>query len=199
VNRPEPGTPMIVQWRKWDGSPHWTNEQVYLGSDRWGDWVGQPRGWRSSRPGREFTASAPNITLIPHPDPDRGAADLALTINRGHPKGMRIYIDLAWDLRWTADAEDGAPGMPALAHGIDMDLDVVRVEGERGTWVDDRDEWAEHLVQYGYPADVIAHLETLALDLEQKVRAQVAPFDDATADPWLDRLEALGMERRPEK
>ncbi len=40
------------------------------------------------------------------------------------------------------------------------------------------------------------HLETLALDLEDRVRAQVAPFDDATADPWLDRLEALGLAPR---
>ncbi|RYZ26107.1 MAG: hypothetical protein EOO10_16455, partial [Chitinophagaceae bacterium] len=45
----------------------------------------------------------------------------------------RIYIDLGWDIRWSDD--------PLLATGIDMDLDVVRVEGERGTWVDDRDEW----------------------------------------------------------
>ncbi|MFD5226463.1 hypothetical protein ACFWHT_12645 [Microbacterium sp. NPDC058342] len=193
-SRPEPGTPMIVQWRKWDGSPHWANEVVYLGQDRWGVWVGQPTGWRNTRPGREFAAPGPNVTLIPHPDSVRGAADLALTVNRRHPKGMRIYIDLAWDLRWTgpADAEDD---LPVLARGIDMDLDVVRVEGERGTWVDDRDEWAEHLVRYGYPADVIAHLESLALDLEERVRARVAPFDDATADAWLDRLEALGLER----
>jgi protein associated with RNAse G/E len=76
-----------------------------------------------------------------------------------------------------------------------MDLDVVRVEGERGTWVDDRDEWAEHSIRYGYPADVMAHLEALALDLEERVRRRVAPFDDTTADAWLDRLEALGLER----
>lgn len=190
---------MIVQWRKWDGSPHWANEEVYLGSDMWGDWVGQPVGWRSSRPGREFTAAGPNVTLLPHPDPARGAADFALTMYRRHPHDMRVYIDLAWDLRWTdADATDAAtpaPGMPAFAHGIDMDLDVVRIDGERGTWVDDRDEWAEHLVQYGYPPEVIAHLEALALDLEQRVRAQHPPFDDATADAWLDRLEALALDR----
>jgi len=185
---------MIVQWRKWDASPHWANEQVYLGADSWGDWVGQPQGWRSSRPGREFTAAGPNVTLIPHPDAD-GAADFALTVNRRHPKGMRIYIDLAWDLRWDNAGVHAASGLPVLATGIDMDLDVIRVEGERGTWVDDRDEWAEHSIRYGYPADVMAHLEALALDLEQRVRAQHPPFDDATADVWLDRLEALGLGR----
>lgn len=186
---------MILQWRKWDGSPHWTNEEIYLGADQWGDWLGQPSGWRSARPGREFLAISPDVTLIPRSDAEHGA-DYAVTVHRRHPKGMRIYIDLGWNLRWE-DARDLDPvsGMPILATGIDMDLDVVRVEGERGTWVDDRDEWAEHSISYGYPGAVITQLEALALDLEQRVRAQVAPFDDATADAWLDRLDALGLDR----
>ena len=29
--RPEPGAEMIFQWRKWDGSPHWGNDCIYLG------------------------------------------------------------------------------------------------------------------------------------------------------------------------
>jgi protein associated with RNAse G/E len=79
-----------------------------------------------------------------------------------------------------------------------MDLDVVRVVGERGTWVDDRDEWEEHSARYGYPSDIMTHLEALALELEQQVRAQHPPFDDATADVWLDRLAALGLDRPAE-
>lgn len=180
--RPAPGTEMIVQWRKWDGSPHWRHESVYLGADQWGDWVGQPVGWHSARPGAAFVTASPNVTLLPR------QTDHALTVNRDHPRGVRIYIDLGWDVRWSDD--------PLLATGIDMDLDVVRVEGDRGTWVDDRDEWAEHSVRYGYPAPVMAHLEALALQLEQRVREQAAPFDDATADPWLDRLEALDLAPR---
>ena len=75
--------------------------------------------------------------------------------------------------------------------GIDMDLDVVdRAVG--GIYIDDRDEWDEHRVHYGYPADIVAHLEALAVDLERKVRAAEAPFDEATADAWLERLAALG-------
>lgn len=54
--RPAPGTEMVFQWRKWDGSPHWRHECVYLGADRWGDWLGQPVGWHSVRPGAEFHA-----------------------------------------------------------------------------------------------------------------------------------------------
>lgn len=195
ANRPEPGTLMIFQWRKWDGSPHWANEEVYLGADEWGDWIGQPAGWRSTRPGREFIASSADVTLIPRSDAAHGA-DHAVTVHRRHDKGMRIYIDLGWDIRWADAADvDPATGWPIVATGIDMDLDVVRVAGERGTWVDDRDEWAEHSIRYGYPADIMTHLEALTLELEDKVRAQVPPFDDATADAWLDRLEALGLDR----
>ena len=180
--RPAPGSEMIFQWRKWDGSPHWRHECVYLGADAWGDWIGQPVGWHSARPGAEFLAASPNVTLVP------AQGDFALTVNRDHPKHMRVYIDLGWDIRWSDD--------PLLATGIDMDLDVVRVEGERGTWVDDRDEWAEHSAHYGYPVEVMTRLESLALELEAAVRAQVAPFDDSTADVWLDRLVALGLDRR---
>ncbi len=187
---------MIFRWRKWDGSPHWRHECVYLGADEWGDWIGQPIGWHSERPGARFDAVGPNVTLIPAIDhvgqrnkvtllPPAG--DHALTVNRDHPKGMRIYIDLGWDIRWSDDDL-------LLATGIDMDLDVIRVEGERGTWVDDRDEWAEHSIRYGYPADVMTHLEALALDLETRVRARSAPFDDAVPDFWLDELEALGLD-----
>lgn len=170
-----------MQWRKWDGSAHWRSDCVYLGSDRWGDWLGQPQGWTSVRPGYEFVAETPNVTLIPA---DR--ADYALTLHRDHPRGLQVYIDLAWDIEWQSDRQ---------VTGIDMDLDVVRRHGERGTYVDDRDEWAEHSIRYGYPADVMAHLEALTLDLEQQVRAQVEPFDDATTDRWLDRLDALDLNR----
>ncbi|WP_404437754.1 hypothetical protein LG322_02910 [Microbacterium aerolatum] len=186
--RPAPGTEMVFQWRKWDGSPHWRHECVYLGADEWGDWVGQPVGWHSFRPGAEFYAAASNVTLVPP------SGDFALTVNRDHPIGMRIYIDLGWEVRWTDD--------PLLATGIDMDLDVIRLERDRdpadgpsGTWVDDRDEWAEHSIRYAYPADVMTRLEDLTLDLETRVRAQETPFDDATADGWLDRLEALSLHR----
>lgn len=187
--RPASGTEIVFQWRKWDGSPHWRHECVYLGADEWGDWVGQPQGWRSERPGRAFRAAAPNVTLVP------AGGDHALTVNRDHPEGMRIYIDLAWDLR-DDPAAVSQPGVP-LFTGIDMDLDVVRVDGERGTWIDDEDEWDEHRLQYGYPADVQRHLETLAADLAEQVRAQLPPFDDATAEVWLDRLDALALPPRP--
>ncbi|MFF2485887.1 DUF402 domain-containing protein [Microbacterium sp. NPDC058062] len=172
-DRPEPGAPLQFRWRKWDGGPHWVNDCIYLGRDRWGDWVGQPSGWRNVRPGLEFLADGPNVTLIPP------SGDYAMTVH-GAPRRVRIYIDVAWDIRW----EGHEP------QGIDMDLDVVKAIDGRGLFIDDRDEWDEHRVAYGYPLDLVDKLEALAVDLEGRVAAAQAPFDDATPDAWLARLSS---------
>lgn len=191
---------MIMQWRKWDDSVHWRHECVYLGSDEWGDWVGQPVGWHSARPGVEMDAECLNVTLIPP------IGEYAMTVNRDHPRGLRVYIDLAWDVHWGAPAgvtnADAEAGLP-LVTGIDMDLDVVRrfdTQGAypSGTYVDDRDEWEARQEKFGYPEDVIEVLEELTAELEEAVREQYEPFDDATADAWLDRLEALNLPPRLE-
>jgi hypothetical protein len=168
---------VTFRWRKWDGAVHWVHECVYLGSDEWGDWVGQRAGWRSERPGREIIVAGPNVTLVPP------SGLYACTINATHPR-VRVYIDMAWDVRWSETARDELVG-------IDMDLDVVRALDERGLFIDDRDEWDEHRVRYGYPLDVVARLEALAVDLERRVGAFEAPFDDATAERWLARLAAV--------
>lgn len=167
------------RWRKWDGGVHWVHDCVYLGHDSWGEWFGQPAGWRSIRPGRDVVTAGPNVTLMPP------IGEYAMTVNAA-PSRTRIYIDLGWDIGWS----QAAPGAP---EGIDMDLDVVRALDERGIWIDDRDEWDEHRVHYGYPTHVVERLEALAVDLERRVTVAEAPFDDRTADAWLERLAALGL------
>lgn len=174
TDRPAPGTRLTFRWRKWDGSPHWSHDCVFLGSDRWGDWVGQRDGWHSARPGLEFDAQGDNVTLIPP------SGECTATFNETHPR-IAIYIDLAWDAGWSG-------GEPV---GIDMDLDVVRAIDGRGIWIDDRDEWDEHRVAYGYPLDVVARLEQVAVDLERAVTEERAPFDGATAAHWLAELDRL--------
>lgn len=177
--RPAPGESVEFRWRKWDGGEHWVHDCVFLGSDEWGDWVGQRAGLRSFRPGRDLRAERDNVTLIPP------TGEYAMTVNADAPGKVRIYIDIAWDVRWSERE-------PAVVEGIDMDLDVVLDRGSRGLFIDDRDEWEEHRVRYGYPLDLVDRLESVAVDLEQRVRAAEAPFDDATPDAWLARLRALG-------
>ncbi|WP_345800155.1 hypothetical protein AAIB33_11820 [Microbacterium sp. AZCO] len=172
--RPEPGTRLQFRWTKWGGGEHWVHECVYLGADEWGDWFGQLPGWRSRRPSRDFAVEVANVTLMPP------SGDYAATFNVA-PGTYRVYIDIAWDLRW----QDAEPV------GIDMDLDVVDTRDGRGIWIDDRDEWDEHRVAYGYPLDLVEKLEALAVDLEQRVRAHEVPFDDGTIARWVARLESL--------
>jgi len=186
-DRPSAGTPLQFRWRKWHGGAHWVNDEIYLGSDEWGDWLGQPAGWRNARPGREFPAEHDSVTLLPP------GGDYAYTHNAA-PHPTRVYIDVAWDVRWDA-------GVPT---GIDMDLDVVRREPAEpyvdregvlrspgDVYIEDRDEWDEHRVAYGYPLDLVEKLEAVAVDLERRVRSAEPPFDDATAARWLARLSSL--------
>lgn len=179
-DRPGPGTPLLFRWRKWDGGAHWQHQCVYLGSDDWGDWLGQKAGWVSARPGRFVSAAQPNVTLI------TPSGEFAFTRN-ARPQRTRTYIDIAWDVRWV----DGSPT------GIDMDLDVVD-HSERGAYIDDRDEFEEHRLRYGYPLDIVASLEQRAAELLVAVREQRAPYDEATPARWLERLAEHPLAVHPE-
>jgi uncharacterized protein len=164
-----------VRWTKWPGTEHWEHECVWLGSDEHGDWLGQRAGTRSWRPGRDGVAGTANVVLVPL------EGDWVATFYPpGHETTMEVYIDLGRSVGWSADA-------PAAVVGIDMDLDVVR-DGRRGTWVDDEDELVEHAALWGYPTELVSHLEEAAQRLRDEVEAHRAPFDTATPSGWLDRL-----------
>jgi uncharacterized protein len=185
--RPAPGDPIVVQWRKWPGQPHWRHESVWLGSDAHGDWVGQPRGARSSRPAVSATRGAvelltdtANVSLIP------ASGDWDATLYPPeHPEGTRVYIDLGADIRWSA---------PGLLTGIDMDLDVVR--DARGTWIDDEDEFAEHAAAWDYPPELLRTLPAIAAELVDRVAAATPPFDEATRLHWMAVLESVSTPAR---
>ena len=59
---------------------------------------------------------------------------------------------------------------------IDLDLDVVRLsDGE--VFVDDEDEFAEHQVEFGYPAEVIAAARASGDRVHALVAGERAPYD----------------------
>lgn len=99
TNRLAPGTPLVFQWRKWDGSPHWRHDCVYLGNDPWGDWIGQPIGWRSERPGASYEGDGPNVSLLPVTHAGQRSKVTVLspdghysaTAFRDHPRGTERY------------------------------------------------------------------------------------------------------------
>ena len=71
---------------------------------------------------------------------------------------------------------------------VDLDLDVVLTR-DGHLYVDDEDEFAEHRVQLGYPAEVVA----LAERWRDLVLAAVAGGDEPFATvghAWLGRAEA---------
>ena len=163
-----------VRWRKWDGSPHWTSDILLLGDDEHGVWLGRRTGGHQSRPGASYSATTDNVLLIPH------VGDwVASFMPPGHPDRVRAYVDIAADVRWN-------PKSRTLT-AIDMDLDVIRTDDERGVWIDDEAEFEEHRVAMGYPDDVAGRARAAAAEVERMVRTRVAPFD-GHADAWLARL-----------
>lgn len=171
----EPGTPVRVRASKWDGRPHWEFDGVWLGADEHGEWVGFPSGTSFARPGHAFTASWESVALFPR-------AGWAAGFNARHPLGLGIYVDLATVPEWRADASGWTVSY------VDLDLDVVERAGAPA-FIDDEDEFAEHTVSLGYPAELVARVRADAAVVLEAVQQRQAPFDGATARAWFERLE----------
>ena len=171
------GDPVRMVFRKWGDRPHWEFDALVLGSDQHGVWLGAPAGTTVARPGTSYVAQAAFVSLVP---PDQA---YVATFYAPHPNGpgdpVELYVDITT--------------VPAWADGrvttVDLDLDVVRGRSGR-VWVDDEDEFADHRVRYGYPADVVA-LATGSCDrVHAAVRAGAGPFDRAVGCTWLSRVLA---------
>ncbi len=157
---------------KWGGRPHWEYDGVYLGTDQHGEWLGFPVGTHYARPGMDFVGHFAGVMLVPA----GGAAHLA-AFNDARAKSA-TYVDMTTPAAWSG----------SVLRAVDLDLDVVRLQD--GTiYLDDEDEFAEHQLTYGYPADVVAMAERAAAEVLAAVRTGVAPYD-GTADAWLERLAA---------
>ena len=76
-----------------------------------------------------------------------------------------------------------------VVRAVDLDLDVVKTIDERGTYVDDEDEFAEHQRLFGYPPDVIELAERSCAWVHDAVVRELPPFD-GTADRWLALVAA---------
>lgn len=176
-----PGTPVLENYRKWDGSEHWQVEGVLLGTDMWGTWVGFPAGVRMRRPGVDFNVERARVALFP---PDQGWAASFWASGRDGASA-EIYIDLATTPVWTR-------GEPLVVTLTDMDLDVIRTF-DQTTFIDDEDEFLEHQSLFGYPPDVVARVRTDADRLLESVRLDAAPFDGGTWTPWLGRLAQCNL------
>ncbi|UOQ90655.1 YgaC family protein [Agromyces endophyticus] len=173
-----PGTLVRVRGSKYDGRAHWAFDGVWLGADEHGDWIGFPVGTHFERPGAAFTAAWPSLTLVT-------STGWMPAFNLGHPRRLGTYVDLTTVPEWRADASGFTISY------VDLDLDVVERDGEPA-FIDDEDEFAEHAVEFGYPADLVERVRADADALLAAVQRRESPFDGATAAAWFDRLAAVG-------
>lgn len=185
----EPGTQIRCEMTKWGDRPHWQSAGIYLGEDEHGAWVGYPRGTHNHRPGHEFHSAVDCVTLV-----QPGSWHLATFQAPGI--WCDLYVDVTTPAVWDGD----------VLRAVDLDLDVIRLPDPlppdaRAPWevapagpgevfVDDEDEFAEHQVAFGYPADVIAAAQASCDEVLAAVRAAEAPYD-GTHERWLTELSRL--------
>jgi hypothetical protein len=159
---------------KWGGRPHWEYDATFLGADEHGQWLGCPIGTFYARPGMAFLSDFAGVVLVPA----GGVAHLA-AFNDEHA-GAATYVDMTTPPTWAG----------SVLQAVDLDLDVVKLH-DGTVYLDDEDEFAEHQVTFGYPADVVAMAERSAAEVLSAVQQGTAPYD-GTADAWL-----AGLTRRP--
>ena len=70
---------------------------------------------------------------------------------------------------------------------VDLDLDVIRLRADQQVLLLDEDEFAEHQVRYGYPADVISEAEQAAAWLRHAISSGAEPFASQYRS-WLDQV-----------
>ena len=160
---------------KWGGQPHYSGEMVHLGDDEHGTWLWGEVGrtiYRGDAP--LFRTEFPVLQLVPP------GAWWTLAWWIGHP-GLELYVNINTPAEWRGDR---------IVY-VDLDLDVVRTVDGRVEIVD-RDEFEQHQVTYGYPADIVAHTEAAAAAAFELTSARSSPFDGVAAAEWLARARALG-------
>jgi protein associated with RNAse G/E len=165
---PAPGELVQVRFAKWGGGRHWEFPVTVLGTDEYGVWGGGAVGTWLSRPGRGFASRQKWVTLFPHDRPWS-----ASFYEPGHPD-TDVYVDMT-----TVPVWDGAH-----VSLIDLDLDVILlVDG--CLILDDQDEFEQHQVALGYPAEVVDLARLSADEVLTAVGEGHEPF--LTIGPaWLD-------------
>ncbi|WP_151083351.1 DUF402 domain-containing protein [Nocardioides cynanchi] len=172
-----PGEPVRIEMTKWGDRPHWHIPGHWLGSDDQGDWIGIRAGSRMVRPGRDVRSEYDQVGLVPG-DGDEVQRGFLATFHRA-PSHVWVYVDMTTPPVW-----DGA-----TLRAVDLDLDVV-CGREGDVVVDDEDEFAEHQVAYGYPAEIIALAEASRDRVRDAILAEHAPYD-GRHEAWFAHLADL--------
>lgn len=169
------GSPLWVRTRKWPDAPHWEFLGQRLGTDAAGTWVGVPSGTLICKPGKQFVAWCDHVVLVP-----ATAGYLATLYGDDADRPVDCYVDITTPPVWNEEGSE--------VRLVDLDLDVIRATD--GTVViDDEDEFAQHQVQFGYPAAVIAAARRECDAVFGAVQARTKPFDGSHR-AWIEALRA---------
>src|ERR1044072_1090116 len=158
-----------VTYRKYDGALHWNMRMRRLGEDEQGVWLGLPANSVSRKGyGPEVPTPDAYVTLFP-----RGTWWTA--VFNDAPRSTEVYCDITTPVEWVSADE---------VTMVDLDLDVLRKRADGATLRVDQDDFAEHQVRYGYPAEVITQAEAARQCLMEAVGGGAEPFGEAYR-PWL--------------
>ena len=146
-----------------------------LGSDRHGRWFGARAGTSLRRGFEDPIVQGHDFVLLV---PAEGC--WIASWNVPGATGSAVYVDVT-----TQPVVQGN-----VVTAVDLDLDVVR-RHDGIVEVLDEDEFAEHQVRYGYPAEVIAQALATTDDLVARITARTEPFAEA-GPAWLARFQEAG-------
>ncbi|MET7937941.1 DUF402 domain-containing protein [Streptomyces sp. NPDC005322] len=165
-----------VNYRKYDGTLHWNQRMRRLGEDEHGVWLGLPGGTVMRKGyGPMVPIACAHVLLFPR------EAWWTAAFN-APPRATEIYCDITTPPEWVS---------PYEVTMVDLDLDVIRRRTDGSTRMVDQDEFAEHQVRYGYPAEVVTEAEAAGRWLLKAVGDGAEPFGDAYGR-WLSMVDGNG-------
>ena len=162
-----------VRYTKWGGFEHWHFAMDVLGQDEYGRWFFGRAGMPIQRGAEPPVRQRRDFALLVPAEGDWTACFNA-------DGELEIYVDVTT--------------RPVLRAGqvtaVDLDLDVVRYWDGRVAVLDE-DEFAEHQVELGYPAELINQARATCDWLVSVVSARREPFGQ-TGAAWLARAQQPG-------
>lgn len=175
---------VFCDMRKWPARPHYRFDAERLGEDEHGVWLGIPPGTPASGPRGDQIFRHAFVTLVPRHewfiaswyDPDVPSGEGEFFIDTS------LYVDITTPAEWLS---------PTHVTTVDLDLDIVRRRSGE-LYIDDEDEFTEHQVSYGYPAEIVEGALRSSERLFEVVRSGTEPFASAYR-PWLSRVLADGV------
>lgn len=170
--------PVWIERHKWPDRPHYRWPMVPVGEDEHGLWLRMhPDGPILKGDGIPSSARRDGLRLVSWTEP--WCAWFPTRSGSSHPPDQtwRLYVDI---IDSAVVCRDGTITM------VDLDLDVVQYLDGRVELLDE-DEFVEHQVRYGYPAEIVELAQSAGRSVLDAVQRGEPPFDGAAAATWATR------------